>query len=68
VLAVDPGDMDTKMHLDAIPDADRAQLQQPADVAQRIVEMIEDEARAPSGARLVAPAWQPRAEAGRAAS
>src|SRR4051812_18286173 len=34
VLAVDPGEMDTRMHSDAIPDADRATLQQPRDVAQ----------------------------------
>ncbi len=58
VLAVDPGEMDTKMHADAVPDADRAALQRPADVAARIVEMIEDATRAPSGARLVAPAWR----------
>jgi NAD(P)-dependent dehydrogenase (short-subunit alcohol dehydrogenase family) len=58
VLAVDPGEMDTKMHADAIPDADRSALQRPADVAARIVAMIADPARAPSGARLVAPAWQ----------
>ncbi len=59
VLAVDPGEMDTKMHADAIPDADRKTLQRPADVAARIVAMIADPAHAPSGARLVAPAWQP---------
>ncbi len=58
VLAVDPGEMDTAMHAAAIPDADRAQLQRPADVAARIVRMIEDPARAPSGARLVAPRWE----------
>jgi NAD(P)-dependent dehydrogenase (short-subunit alcohol dehydrogenase family) len=57
VLAVDPGEMDTRMHADAMPDADRATLQRPADVAARIVAMIVDAARAPSGARLVAPAW-----------
>jgi NAD(P)-dependent dehydrogenase (short-subunit alcohol dehydrogenase family) len=56
ILAVDPGEMDTKMHADAIPEADRATLQRPADVAARIVAMIEDDARAPSGARLT-PAW-----------
>jgi NAD(P)-dependent dehydrogenase (short-subunit alcohol dehydrogenase family) len=57
VLAVDPGEMDTKMHADAMPDADRATLQRPAEVAARIAQMIEDEARAKSGARLAAPAW-----------
>ena len=58
VLAVDPGEMDTKMHADAVPDADRATLQRPAEVAARIVAMIEDDAAAPSGARLVAPSWR----------
>jgi NAD(P)-dependent dehydrogenase (short-subunit alcohol dehydrogenase family) len=58
VLAVDPGEMDTAMHAAAIPDADRAALQAPAEVAARILEMIEDGARAPSGARLVAPRWE----------
>jgi len=57
VIAVDPGEMDTKMHRDAIPDADPATLQRPADVAARIIAMIEDATRAPSGARLIAPAW-----------
>ena len=56
VLAIDPGEMDTVMHAAAIPDADRASLQRPADVAARIVAMIESDA--PSGARLVAPAWR----------
>ena len=58
VLAVDPGEMDTAMHAAAIPDADRATLQAPAAVAARIVQMIEDDGRAPSGARLVAPRWE----------
>jgi len=57
ILAVDPGEMDTKMHADAVPDADRATLQRPADVAPRIVQMIEDEVRARGGARLTAPGW-----------
>jgi NAD(P)-dependent dehydrogenase (short-subunit alcohol dehydrogenase family) len=58
VLAVDPGEMDTVMHAAAMPEADRASLQPPAAVAARIVQMIEDDARAPSGARLVAPRWE----------
>ena len=60
VLAVDPGEMDTVMHAEAMPEADRSALQRPADVAARIVDMIEDEVRAPSGARLSAPAWELR--------
>jgi NAD(P)-dependent dehydrogenase (short-subunit alcohol dehydrogenase family) len=57
VLAVDPGEMDTKMHADAMPDADRATLARPAEIAAKIVQMIEDSQRAPNGARLVAPRW-----------
>lgn len=57
VLSVDPGEMDTAMHAAAIPEADREALQRPAEVAAKIVDMIEGE-RAGSGARLVAPRWQ----------
>ncbi len=56
VLAVDPGEMDTVMHAAAIPEADRTTLSRPADVAARIVAMIEHPDRAPSGARLT-PSW-----------
>ncbi|HEY0993623.1 MAG TPA: SDR family oxidoreductase [Kofleriaceae bacterium] len=58
VLAVDPGEMDTVMHAAAMPEADRAALQRPEEVAARIVQMIEDEGRAPTGVRLVAPRWE----------
>src|SRR5688572_25643356 len=58
VISIDPGEMDTRMHADAMPDADRSTLQQPRDVAPRILAMIEDEARAPSGGRFSAPAWE----------
>jgi NAD(P)-dependent dehydrogenase (short-subunit alcohol dehydrogenase family) len=53
-LAVDPGEMDTRMHADAIPDADRSTLADPARVADRIVSLIAGEALAtpPSGARV----------------
>jgi NAD(P)-dependent dehydrogenase (short-subunit alcohol dehydrogenase family) len=57
MLAVDPGEMDTVMHAAAVPDADRATLQRPADVAAKIASMIEDDVRAKSGARLVAGSW-----------
>ncbi len=56
VLAIDPGEMDTVMHAAAMPEADRASLQRPTDVAATIIAMIESDA--PSGARLVAPAWR----------
>jgi NAD(P)-dependent dehydrogenase (short-subunit alcohol dehydrogenase family) len=39
-LTVDPGDMDTAMHAEAMPEADRSALARPADVARRILERI----------------------------
>ena len=51
-LNVDPGEMDTRMHADAMPDADRAALARPEDVAQRIAALIERAEEVPSGARL----------------
>jgi NAD(P)-dependent dehydrogenase (short-subunit alcohol dehydrogenase family) len=41
-LAIDPGDMDTPMHELAVPDADRAQLRQPATASHELVETIAD--------------------------
>jgi NAD(P)-dependent dehydrogenase (short-subunit alcohol dehydrogenase family) len=57
VLAVDPGEMDTRMHADAVPDADRGSLQRPADVAKRLVALVESNVA--SGARIALPGWQP---------
>lgn len=53
-LSVDPGEMDTQMHADAIPDADRATLLRPEVVARRIARLIERAETLPAGARLVA--------------
>ena len=58
VLAVDPGEMDTVMHADAIPDADRSGLADPADVARKLLAMLGDPARAPSGSRQSASSWE----------
>jgi NAD(P)-dependent dehydrogenase (short-subunit alcohol dehydrogenase family) len=41
VRAIDPGDMDTPMHAQAVPDADPAELKKPADAAAEIVALIE---------------------------
>ncbi len=41
VLNVDPGEMDTRMHADAMPDADRSLLADPARVATRIVALLQ---------------------------
>lgn len=53
-LTVDPGEMDTRMHADAMPDADRATLARPADVAARFVSLIRTAETIPNGSRLVA--------------
>lgn len=57
VISIDPGEMDTQMHRDAIPEADPATLARPQVVAERIIAALEDEARAPSGARVLAQNW-----------
>lgn len=40
VLIADPGDMDTQMHRDAIPNADPAELRDPAESARALVHAI----------------------------
>jgi NAD(P)-dependent dehydrogenase (short-subunit alcohol dehydrogenase family) len=57
-LAVDPGEMDTRMHADAMPGADRASLQSPERVAERIVQLVAHDASWKSGARLEAAATE----------
>jgi NAD(P)-dependent dehydrogenase (short-subunit alcohol dehydrogenase family) len=56
-LTMDPGEMDTAMHAEAMPDADRTRLADPAAVAERVVEIIRNAERLPSGARLDA-SWR----------
>ena len=53
VFSVDPGEMDTDMHREAMPEADVASLARPDDVARRIVSMIEAGTVA-DGARVLA--------------
>ena len=50
-FSVDPGEMDTRMHADALPDADPTTLARPPDVARQIVRLIRSETT-PNGARL----------------
>lgn len=45
LLSVDPGEMDTVMHAEAMPDADRTQLGDPAQVADRIVAALGEAGR-----------------------
>lgn len=40
VLVADPGDMNTQMHRDAIPDAEPSSLRDPADVARGLLQAI----------------------------
>jgi NAD(P)-dependent dehydrogenase (short-subunit alcohol dehydrogenase family) len=52
-LSVDPGEMDTRMHADALPSADRSQLASPDAVARAVVALVKDESL-PSGSRIAA--------------
>jgi short-subunit dehydrogenase len=52
VLAVDPGEMDTRLHADAVPDADRSSLAAPAGVADRMVRLLESVDTRASGERV----------------
>ncbi len=53
-LSVDPGEMRTRMHADATPEADPSTLADPADVARRIVAIVERAETLANGARLEA--------------
>jgi NAD(P)-dependent dehydrogenase (short-subunit alcohol dehydrogenase family) len=50
-VVVDPGDMDTDMHAAAVPEADRAGLRRPADVARALVAQLFEQ-RFENGARV----------------
>jgi NAD(P)-dependent dehydrogenase (short-subunit alcohol dehydrogenase family) len=52
VVSVDPGEMDTRMHADAMPDADRATLAAPADVARKLAALVARPELATSGGRV----------------
>jgi NAD(P)-dependent dehydrogenase (short-subunit alcohol dehydrogenase family) len=60
VVSIDPGEMDTQMHRDALPDADRAALADPADVARRILDYLERVGPERSGERWIAQSGSPR--------
>jgi hypothetical protein len=50
--------MDTRMHAEAMPDADPAALARPADVALSIANLLESANPPPSGTRLEASALE----------
>lgn len=58
VLSVDPGEMRTKMHADAMPDADPSVLRDPDEVAADILALITRVEQIANGARLEAGAWR----------
>lgn len=56
VVAVDPGEMDTRLHAEALPEADRTPLADPARVARWLARVLVAPNGAGNGARLIAPA------------
>ena len=54
LLSIDPGEMNTRMHADAIPEADPTTLADPAEIAARIVWTLVHADELPNGARLSA--------------
>ena len=60
MISVDPGEMNTVMHADAIPDADPSSLADPNDVARRITAVIRSSDAATTGHRPVAPTREAR--------
>lgn len=65
-LSIDPGEMDTKMHADALPGADPTTLARPSDVARSLARIIERCEEIPNGSRIAASDFT-RAERGAAA-
>ena len=54
ILSVDPGEMDTRMHADAMPNSDRALLANPTDVALGIADIVETAESFKNGSRIIA--------------
>lgn len=52
VLSVDPGEMDTQMHADAVPDADRSVLARPEAVAARLLTLLDAQDTWQTGGRI----------------
>ncbi|HTV17222.1 MAG TPA: SDR family oxidoreductase [Polyangiaceae bacterium] len=56
-ISIDPGEMDTDMHRDALPDSDPATLARPVDVARQIIAGLERLTPGESGSRVIAADW-----------
>ena len=63
VFTVDPGEMRTRMHADAMPDADPDSLAAPSAVAERLVAVVHGAETIPGGARIEAASWRAPAPA-----
>ena len=61
LLSVDPGEMRTRMHADAMPDADPASLADPDAVAESLLELVRDAESLRSGSRVEAARFAPAA-------
>lgn len=59
VVSIDPGEMDTALHAEALPEADRATLLNPAVVARQILHLLRRSERLPAGARVRAQDVEP---------
>jgi NAD(P)-dependent dehydrogenase (short-subunit alcohol dehydrogenase family) len=60
-LSVDPGEMRTRMHAEAVPDADPSGLLDPAVVAESLLELVRDAESLRSGSRVEASRFAPAA-------
>jgi NAD(P)-dependent dehydrogenase (short-subunit alcohol dehydrogenase family) len=60
IFSIDPGEMDTRMHAEALPEADPNSLPAPETVAEQITMIIQHADQIESGARLRAQNWQER--------
>jgi NAD(P)-dependent dehydrogenase (short-subunit alcohol dehydrogenase family) len=59
-ISIDPGEMDTDMHRDALPDADPSTLARPSEVARQIIAGLERLSPEQNGARVIARDWSAR--------
>lgn len=60
VVSIDPGEMDTDMHRQAIPDADPQTLARPSHVAEQLLAWLEGVGPKQSGVRVSAADWSAR--------
>lgn len=58
-VALDPGEMNTKMHAEAIPDADPNTLADPREIAARILSLVAEPEQVKSGQRIGASSLKP---------